>query len=294
LRRIVVTLALALASCMRFGPLGEGLGSALARDASRLAKTDLASPGAERVTGEGLDIGRVSIALYRPATLRGRAPAVVFLPGLMAPEWQYESYARDLASRGFVVAVRSGYGPFESEVVLKNDASFIAQWLVDKGLADPSRIGVAGHSRGAKDAVWAASDDARFKAVVALEPDDQGDITVAKGAIKKLHAPLLLVGAEIAYRGWQICCPREHNYQRFFERAPAGTVELTLRAADHVQVMDNPDFPGQQICRVGTADSFVVRTLARRALVDFFAQHLEGAPPADLHLGQDGSVRIKG
>src|SRR4029077_4636457 len=133
------------------GPLGEGPGSALARDATHLATTDLASAGPERVTGEALDIGRVSIALYRPTLLGGRAPAVVFLPGLMAPEWQYESYARDLASRGFVVAVRGGYGPFQSEVVLKNDASFIARWLVDKGLADPSRIGVAGHSRGAKD-----------------------------------------------------------------------------------------------------------------------------------------------
>ena len=279
---------------MRFGPLGEGPGTALSRDAARLAKTDLASPGPEVVTGEGLDLGRVSIALYRPTSLHGRAPAVVFLPGLMAPEWQYESYARDLASRGFVVAVRGGYGPFESEVVLKNDASFIAEWLVGKGLADPSRIGVAGHSRGAKDAVWAAADDARFRAVVALEPDDQGDVTVAKGAIKKLRAPLLLVGAEVAWRGWQICCPREHNYQRFFERAPAGTVELTLRDADHVQVMDNPDFPGQQICRVGTADSFVVRTLARRAFVGFFTQHLAGGPAPDLHLGADGSVRIKG
>lgn len=278
---------------MRFGPLGVGPGTALSRDASRLAKTDLAAPGLRQVTGEGLDLGRVSIALYRPTHMQGRAPAVVFLPGLMAPEWQYESYARDLASRGFVVAVRGGYGPFMSEVVLKNDASFIAQWLVGKGLADSSRIGVAGHSRGAKDAVWAAADDPRFRAVVALEPDDQGDITVAKGAIKKLHAPLLLVGAEVAWRGWQICCPREHNYQQFFARAPAGTVELTLRDADHVQVMDNPDFPGQQICRVGTADSFVVRTLARRALVDFFAQHLDGAPAAELHLGIDGTLRIK-
>ena len=287
-------LTLALASCMRFGPLGDGPGSALSRDASRLAKTDLASAGPERVTGEGLDLGRVSIALYRPTQLHGRAPAVVFLPGLMAPEWQYESYARDLASRGFVVAVRGGYGPFQSEVALKNDASFIAQWLVERGFADPSRIGVAGHSRGAKDAVWAAADDSRFRAVVAIEPDDQGDITIAKGAIKKLHAPLLLVGAEVAWRGWQICCPREHNYQRFFEHAPAGTMELTLRDADHVQVMDNPDFPGQQICRVGTADSFVVRTLARRAFVGFFEEHLAGAPPADLHLGADGSLRIKG
>ncbi len=278
---------------MRLGPLGVGPGSTLASDASHLARGDLAGPGPERVTGVGVDLGRVSVALYEPTPREGRAPAVVFLPGLMAPEFQYESYARDLASRGFVVAVRGGYGPFEPETDLRDDASFIADWLVSTGRADPSRVGVAGHSRGAKDAVWAAATRPRFGAVVALEPDDQGDFSVANGPVAKLRAPLLLIGAEVAWRGWQICCPREHNYQRFFANAPAGTVEITLRDADHVQVMDNPDFPGQQICRVGGADSRVVRTLARRALVAFFVEKLENGPAPEFGLGSNGSMRVK-
>ncbi len=287
------TILLVLAGCARMGPLGSGPGSTLASDARRLRPDDVAAPGPERVRAKGVELGPISVVLYQPEDLHGRAPAVVFLPGLMAPEAQYESYARDLASRGFVVAVREAYGPFEGETDLKKDASFIAGWLVSSGLADEARLGVAGHSRGAKDAVWAAADDARFRAVVALEPDDQGSVSVVNGPLARLHAPLMLIGAQVAYRGWRVCCPREHNYQRFFERAPAGTVEIELRNADHVQVMDNPDFPGQQICRVGTASSFTVRTIARRALVSFFAEHLASAPPANLALGEDASMRVK-
>ncbi len=290
---VPMALALLLVDCVRMGSLPPGPGAALARDARQLRRGDWAGPGPEMVTAGGMDIGRFAIVLYRPARMERPAPAVVFLPGLMAPEFQYESYARDLASRGFVVAVRGGYGPFRSDAELRDDASFIADWLVASGLVDPARLGVAGHSRGAKDAVWAAAVDIRFRAVVALEPDDQGPISVIHVALGALHAPLMLIGAQVAWRGWDVCCPRDHNYERFFEQAPAGTVEVMLRNADHVQVMDDPDFPGQRICRVGTADSFTVRTLARRALVAFFAEHLQGAPAADLALGDDGTLRVK-
>jgi dienelactone hydrolase len=287
-------MVVALAGAVRMGPLAPGPGETLARDACRLRGDDAAAPGPQRVSAAGVDLGPFSAVVYRPEQLSGRAPAVVFLPGLMAPEKQYESYARALASRGFVVAVRGGYGPFTSDADLKGDASFIADWLVSSGLADAAHIGVAGHSRGAKDAVWAAADDGRFRAVVALDPDDQGSVSVVNGVLRTLRAPLLLIGAEVAYRAWQICCPREHCYERFFERAPAGTVELTLHNADHVQVMDDAEFPGQQICRVGTADSFTVRTIARRALVSFFGEHLANAAHAPLALGDDASMSIKG
>ena len=269
---VVLIAVLMLAGCGRAGPLASG---------------------PERVVVQGIDLGRFPIALYRPEQMLGPAPTIVFLPGLMAPPSQYESYARALASRGFVVAVRGWYGPFTSDATLQRDASFIADQLVASGLADAGRLGVAGHSRGAKNAVGVAAVDERFHAVVALEPDDQGDTSVVHGALASLKAPLLLIGAELAWRGWQVCSPRAHNYQRFFERAPRGTVELTLRGADHVQVMDDPEFPGQQICRVGTADSGKVLKLARRALVGFFTQHLEDERPEDLALGTDGSLRVK-
>ena len=130
-----------------------------------------------------------------------------------------------------------------------------------------------------------ALQDTRFSAVVAIDPDDYGKPSVAEGPIGQLRAPLLLIGGEVGWQAASICAPRETNYQRFFESAPTGTIELTLRDADHVQMLDEPDRFGYSICRSGTAVSRQVRITARRAVVEFFVQHLQGGkgistPPA--------------
>jgi hypothetical protein len=138
---------------------------------------------------------------------------------------------------------------------------------------------------GGKDAVLSALVDGRFAAAVAIDPDDGGAPTVAQGPVARLRAPLLLIGAEVGWQAASVCAPKESNYQRFFEWAPVGTIELTLRDADHVQMLDEPDRFGYSICRSGTADSRQVRVTARRAVVGFFVQYLQGgagmtAPPA--------------
>src|SRR5262249_36732008 len=105
--------------------------------------------------------------------------------------------------------------------------------------------------------------------------------------------PLLIIGADHAINGRAICGKRETNYERYFEHAPPGTVELELLGADHMQVMDDPDRFGMSICRAGTADSQTVRTLSRRATVAFFEEHLRGAPPTSLQFGEIARVRVK-
>lgn len=284
---------LATSACTRYGNLGFGLGSALTRDSRRLAAGDAAGPGSDDVMAVGMDVPHAfPIVLYRPRNLHGAAPGVVFLPGRVAPEDQYESYGRALASHGFVVAMRGWYDPFRTDAQLAHDATVLYDWLAGTGLVDPSRVGVVGHSMGGKDAIWAAVDDPRFRAVVALDPDDNGNVSVVRGRVAQLRAPLLLVGAEVAWRASQVCAPKEHNYQRFFEHSPPGTVELTLRNADHVQLMDEPDRFGYSICRVGTADSFLVRTLSRRATVEFFTQHLAHGPAMPFAFGDGASIRV--
>lgn len=44
--------------------------------------------------------------------------------------------------------------------------SFIADFLVQDTVADPSRIIAIGHSRLGKTALWAGADDTRFSAVI--------------------------------------------------------------------------------------------------------------------------------
>ncbi|MGR8952490.1 MAG: dienelactone hydrolase family protein [Gammaproteobacteria bacterium] len=254
----------------------------LVNDAREMPKADLAGSGRQRVDATRVKVlyqgESLKIVLYKPARLRTPAPAVVFLPGRMATDDQYESYARALASRGFVVAVRSWYSLFRSDLELAYDAKVIADWLVRDQGVDAKKIGIAGHSMGGKDAVLAAAKYGGFASVVAIDPDDNGKVSVVHGLLASLKAPLLLIGAEVGWRASRVCAPLATNYQRFFERAPAGTVELTLRDADHVQMLDEPDRFGYGICRCGTADSRQVLVTARRATVSFFLHHLQGGP----------------
>jgi len=268
----------------------------LANDAIGMAQGDLAGLGPQSVDFTRVEVPdqdeSLEVVLYKPARLQSSAPAIVFLPGRMATDDQYQSYARALASRGFVVAVRSWYSLFRTDLELAYDAKVIADWLVKAQGADPKRIGIVGHSMGGKDAVLAAAQYGGFAGVVAIDPDDNGNVSVVHGLLAGLKAPLLLIGAEIAWRASSVCAPLATNYLRFFERAPAGTVELTLRDADHVQMLDEPDRFGYGICRSGTADSRQVRITARRATVGFFLQHLQGGPALAELASSQATIRV--
>jgi dienelactone hydrolase len=234
----------------------------------------------------------LTVTLYRPRAFQRHAPAIVFLPGLMAPVDQYDSYARALAAEGFLVAAHEWYSPLTSDVELAREARVMADWLVDALRADPARIGIAGHSMGGKDAILAAAAHGGFSSVVAIDPDDAGELSVVHGQIAALRAPLLLIGAEVAWKAASICAPMETNYLRFFEQAPAGTVELTLRGADHVQMLDEPDRFGYGICRVGMVDSRRVHDTALSATVGFFAQHMMGGPVLTTLPEVQGVIRV--
>lgn len=296
LRRIS-PLLLSLSACTRLGNLGEGVRGTLAEDARALPEGDPAGPGPAQVAARGTVVGDwddgFPVSVYYPAAMIGPRPAVVFLPGRSVPEDQYESYGRALASRGFVVAVRGWYSFFRTDPELASDARKIAEWLVAKKLGDPARIGVAGHSMGGKTAIMAALAGPRFSAVVAIDPDENGRAHVARGPIAGLQAPLLVIGAEDAIKAVSLCATPWGNYRTFFDRAPPGTVELTLRRADHVQMLDAPEFPGMGICRVGTADSRSVRVIARGATVQFFEQHLLGIARGPLPTRAGASRRVK-
>jgi dienelactone hydrolase len=257
---------------------------------------DLAGPGQQQVDVERLEVPNqdqsLEVVLYKPTIPQTSAPAIVFLPGRMATDDQYESYARALASRGFVVAVRTWYSLFRSDLELAHDAKVIADWLIQVQGVDSRKIGIAGHSMGGKNAVMAAAKYGGFAGVVAIDPDDNGNVSVVNGLLASLKAPLLLIGAEVAWRASSVCAPLATNYLRFFERAPAGTVELTLRDADHVQMLDEPDRFGYGICRSGTADSRQVRITARRATVGFFVQHLQGGQVLSKPAPDQATIRV--
>ena len=268
----------------------------LANDAVNMKTGDLAGPGSQDVISTRMDITHqgesLSVTLYQPTQTALQTPAIVFLPGRMATDDQYESYARALASRGFIVAVHGWYSLLTTDLELAHQAQVIAEWLVATQGVDAQKIGVAGHSMGAKDAVLAASKYGTFNSVVAIDPDDNGNVSVVRGYTASLRVPLLLIGAEVAWQAASVCAPKEKNYQRFFEQAPAGTIELTLLDADHVQMLDDPDRFGYGICRSGTADTQQVRITSRRATVGFFMQHLMNGPVLAVPHSNDAIIRV--
>ncbi len=67
---------------------------------------------------------------------------------------------------------------------------------------------------------------------------------------------------------------------------------MTLRDADHVQMLDEPDRFGYGICRCGTAESRQVRITARRATVGFFIQHLLGGPALSMPPYGQATIRV--
>jgi dienelactone hydrolase len=291
---LLISLLLLTVSCSSF--MKQLSLDTLTTDAIGMPESDLAGPGRQRVDSTRIEVlnqgESLEVVLYKPGYPQASAPAIVFLPGRMATDDQYESYARALASRGFVVAVRSWYSLFRTDLELAHDAKVIADWLIQVQGVDSRKIGIAGHSMGGKNAVMAAAKFGGFASVVAIDPDDNGNVSVVHGLLASLKAPLLLIGAEVAWRASSVCAPLATNYLRFFEQAPAGTVELTLRDADHVQMLDEPDRFGYGICRSGTADSRQVRITARRATVGFFVQHLQGGPALPKSASLHARIRV--
>ena len=234
----------------------------------------------------------IEVTLYVPEPFQDHFPSVVFLPGIMADVDQYQSYGRDLAKNGILVAVHPWYSLFTSDIELANEARIIRDWMVATLRVDGDRVGIAGHSMGGKDAVLAQGIHGGFGAVVAIDPDDSGEPSAVDLYAGQIRVPFLLIGAELGWDAPDFCAPLEENYQRFYEASPPGTIELTLIGADHVLMLEDPDRFGYNICRAGWADPVKVRDTALKATTAFFLQYLKDGPSALSALPVE-AVRVK-
>jgi dienelactone hydrolase len=147
---------------------------------------------------------------------RGRHPLVVLSPGFSLPRSSLTSLAEDLASRGYVVAAidhtYESFGttfpdgdtttcvaceektPELARKVVRGrvaDVSFVLDRLLGsrtwKGLVDPSRIGMAGHSIGGDSTAAAMEADSRIRAGINMDGAINTPIT-------NLSRPFLLMG----------------------------------------------------------------------------------------------------
>jgi dipeptidyl aminopeptidase/acylaminoacyl peptidase len=167
----------------------------------------------------------IEAALYRPegaSTRAAKPPAVILVHGGPTGAWtdRFDAWAQLLVGRGFVVLspnVRgsTGYG-YDFMVVNRydwgggdfKDVMAGADWLVQKGLADPGRIGIGGWSYGGYMAAWAVTQTTRFKASVSGAP--MTDLAFEYGS----ESPGVNIGDT-----WALGNPYE-NLKLFLDRSP--------------------------------------------------------------------------
>ncbi len=190
-------------------------------------------------------------------------PLVVFAHGFQVGEDMYRKTMTHLAQFGYVTASVD----YESSLVDQDhhapvealgkaiDMLTQAPPLQVGAVADPTRVVAAGHSLGAKGAVWLALEDPRISALVALDPvdDDPSPLpfpsdkrpSITPEKMGDLKVPSLFVGGVLSPTGQQPCAPSASNACRFFESVPAGTSAwlAVLDAFGHMQFLDAYDCP---------------------------------------------------
>lgn len=227
----------------------------------------------------GATSGRMLQAtIYTPSTA-GARPVVVISPGFQLQRSQYVSYARHLATWGFVVVLTdyAGGSLFPNHTTLATDVPAVITWaLAQTALAiDPQKVAVAGHSLGGKISVFAATLDSRIKAVVAWDPVDSSNPSVAPEKMASLTAAIAVIGETTNGSGGGMpCAPTADNFAAFYAAAPSPAISVTVVGADHMDWVDDPSCGLCGFCGPGSAPAERARTVSKRVNVAWLRRHL--------------------
>jgi predicted dienelactone hydrolase len=249
----------------------------------------------------------VSLTVHLPS--RGDAtpvPVVVFNHGFGSDAQDYATYGERLASHGFAAVLATydkGFTSYQTHRELARDVLRVVDWLAGatstpesslSGRLDMERLGVAGHSRGGKQAVHAATMDSRFKACFTVDavdapppvgehdpadypsvtPELMGSLAVPSGYVGAGRGSTAVDASGIA------CAPANDNFHAFFKAAPSPSYEWLLPDAGHADFTDScaRDFDGTDgcgFCAKGD-DPAASHAFALRTLVAFFRVYLMG------------------
>jgi pimeloyl-ACP methyl ester carboxylesterase len=158
---------------------------------------------------------------------------------------------------------------------------------------DASRVGITGHSLGGKLAILAAAQDARFGAVLAVDPVDDSMNCSATNCpsvatlLPSLQVPVGYLGETLdGAGGFQPCAPAAHNYAVLYGQTPAPSFAVTVNGAGHMSFLDDPSTCGFtcSFCATPTADHGQVIGLTYAYEAAFFERHLRGLTGYDAAL----------
>ncbi len=249
-----------------------------------------------------LDDSAVPLTIYVPAGA-GPFPVVILHHGFQLESGLYASYGEHLASWGYLAVMPQLPGglvnpPTHRE--LKDCLVALISWIEQNaadasgplgGKADASLLALAGHSMGGKISLYAATEDARPKAVIGLDPVDTvggpgsqpspDRPSVTPELMDRIHVPLLLLGETVnaTCSGFmcQACAPEEDNFHQYFLYATSPALEVEILGANHMSFLDNPDCGFVcSMCPKGSDDPAETRRLTRRYFVAFLNLVLRG------------------
>jgi predicted dienelactone hydrolase len=269
---------------------GDGAGDPYASGPYRVETSTFKVDVASRRRSRPLDV-------YLPQG-REDAPLVVFHHGFAAPRSLYHRTACHMAGWGLATVMPQWDESFvfsQDHSELREDSVALLpalEMLETLDQVDVDKLGVAGHSRGGKQALFHALDEDRVRAVFAIDPVDSGspfgdpdpvDFPLVSESLAALEIPTGLLGAGRGgetFDGGVIsapCAPVEGNYEVLFEASTAPTTLWTLPEAGHSDFAD-PCAEDPEACEpcVAGSDPGQARAVAGALAVSFFRLHLEG------------------
>lgn len=222
-------------------------------------------------------------------------PLVVFAPGFTLTSENFDWLGEHLASHGFAVMIPtfgdSFISAFDHADLATAMSSMVDIALGDKspfgGNIDPTRIAMAGHSRGGKAAILASIQDDRVIAVFTLDPvDSVGDPFAGMASTPKnpsvtpemmgdLSIPAGFVGAGKGADGFVACAPSDNNYHAYFMEASSPAYEWLLPEAGHNDFAEDLDFLTASGCP-SNADSAEVISFSKATMHSFLQVYLNG------------------
>jgi hypothetical protein len=154
------------------------------------AAVDWSAPGPESVVVQALDGAHT---VYRPASLSGPHPVILWGNGTGASPAIYDGLLRHWASYGFIVAAantpNSGSGQEMLDGLNILTAENADPHSVYFGRVDTGRVGASGHSQGGGGAI-AAGADPRVSTTVPIQPGPLGNV-------KLLHGPMFILAGQL-------------------------------------------------------------------------------------------------
>ena len=143
------------------------------------------------------------------------------------------------------------------------------------GKVDTKRVGLAGHSYGARIAlVVGEALPGLIKGVFGLDPVDLSARAPARPKLANIGIPVAFIG-ETTNRF--SCAPGWFNYKALYRAAASPAVAITAIEADHTMFEEPAHCSRCWLCRpAGTADASKVPAYSVRYLTAFFARELLG------------------